>query len=141
VTTQPATRSAASAFDRGMWLFTRLSALALVVMAAISAAVALYLGARTQLGLVAFMRWSFFPNPNHVIDTNIPDVTVGWSNRMWQAFGALIVCVAWTHGANGLRMVLEDYVSRRRMVMVLRAIILALWVVGLYVAVAVVLAS
>jgi succinate dehydrogenase hydrophobic anchor subunit len=124
-----------------MWLFTRFSGLALLLFAAISMGIAFALGGRTQLDLPAVMRWMFFPNPNHVINSDIPDLSLGWSNAFWQVLSTLIMFLAAGHGFNGVRMVLEDFIKRPMLVAVLRALIFLLWMGGMILAVYVILLS
>jgi len=50
--------------------------------------------------LGTLMRWTFFPNPNHVLDSEIPDIFL-WSNGFWQIIQILVVFFAATHGFNG----------------------------------------
>jgi|APSaa5957512622_1039677.scaffolds.fasta_scaffold85788_2 succinate dehydrogenase hydrophobic anchor subunit len=127
--------------DYLMWLFTRLSGLVIVIMALVAVAVAFYLGARTQMDMPTLLRWTFFPNPNHVINSEIPDLELGWVNAYWQIMQMLIIFFAGTHGINGLRMVLEDYLSPSFGVLVLRGFFFLLWVFCMIVAVYVILAS
>ena len=134
------TRSSGS-LDYSLWLFTRLSGLGLMLFAAVSMALAFVLGGRTLLDLPTMLRWMFFPNPNHVVNSNIPDVTVGWSNAFWQIFGFLIVLLASAHGFNGVRMVLEDYLRSPLAVLIVRWSLLVIWLGCLIVAVYVILAS
>ena len=47
--------------DYMMWLFTRISGLAIVMMALVGVAVAFYLGARTQMDMPTLLRWTFSP--------------------------------------------------------------------------------
>jgi succinate dehydrogenase hydrophobic anchor subunit len=124
-----------------MWLFTRFSGLALLLFAAISMGIAFALGGRTQLDLPAVMRLMFFPNPNHVINSDIPDLSLGWSNAFWQVLSTLIMFLAAGHGFNGVRMVLEDFIKRPMLVAVLRALIFLLWMGGMILAVYVILLS
>jgi succinate dehydrogenase hydrophobic anchor subunit len=124
-----------------MWLFTRLSGLGMIILAAVNLVMAFIMNGRTLLDLPTTMRWMFFPNPNHVVNSNIPDVTVGWSNGFWQVFGTIMIFLAATHGLNGLRMVIEDYVERQRIIYALRWLMLALWIGGLVFAIYVILAS
>src|SRR3990170_2841878 len=98
--------------DYLMWLFTRISGVGIVVLALIGLGAAMYMGARTQMDLPAVLRWTFFPNPNHVVNTNIPDVTLGWANAFWQIMQILIVFFGISHGVNGLRMVAEDFTGK-----------------------------
>jgi len=134
-------RPAMGTFEYGMWLFTRLSGLGMILLAAVNLAMAFVMGGRTLLDLPATIRWMFFPNPNHVIDSNIPDVTVGWSNAFWQIFSTIIIFLAAAHGINGVRMVIEDFVERRQIVYALRGLFIVLWIGGMIVAIYVILAS
>jgi succinate dehydrogenase hydrophobic anchor subunit len=133
-------RSAGS-LEYAMWLFTRFSGLALLLFAAISMGIAFALGGRTQLDLPAVVRWMFFPNPNHVINSDIPDLSLGWSNAFWQILSTLIMFLAAGHGFNGVRMVLEDFIKRPMLVAVLRGLIFLLWLGGMILAVYVILLS
>ncbi len=141
MTESGAARHVGDSFERAMWLFTRLSALVLVAMAAISLALALRMGGRTMLDLPALLRWTFFPNPNHVVNSAIPDVAAGWSGGFFRLYSIVMVFLAIAHGANGLRMILEDFVARPLAVWALRSAMLVGWFVGLVIAVAVVRAS
>jgi succinate dehydrogenase / fumarate reductase membrane anchor subunit len=134
-------RPAMGTFEYGMWLFTRLSGLGMILLATVNLALAFVMGGRTLLDLPATIRWMFFPNPNHVIDSNIPDVTVGWSNAFWQIFSTIIIFLAAAHGINGVRMVIEDFVERRQIVYALRGLFFILWIGGMIIAIYVILAS
>ena len=112
-------------FEYSMWVFTRFSGAALILLGLFGMTSALVMGARTQMDLPAVLRWTFFPNPNHVVNTNIPDVTLGWANAFWQIIQILIVFLGISHGVNGLRMITLDYVPRRGV----RGVINGLWMV------------
>jgi succinate dehydrogenase hydrophobic anchor subunit len=127
--------------EYSLWLFTRLSGLALIIFAAISMAAAFLLGGRSLLDLPAMVRWMFFPNPNHVVNSNIPDVTLGWSNAFWQVFSIIMILLAGAHGVNGVRMVIEDYLTSPLAVAIVRASLFLTWLGCLIVAVYVILAS
>ncbi len=131
----------AGAFEYGMWLFTRISGLALIILGAFSLAAAFLLGGRTQMDMPTMFRWMFFPNPNHVVNTDIPDVSLGWSNAFWQIYSMLVIFFAAIHGLNGLRMVLEDYIENAFIVALMRIIVMVLLVGGAIVAIYVILAS
>ncbi len=131
----------AGVFEYGMWLFTRISGLALIILGAISLAAAFLLGGRTQMDMPTMFRWMFFPNPNHVVNSNIPDVSLGWSNAFWQIYSILVIFFAAVHGLNGLRMVLEDYIENAFIVALMRIIVMVLLVGGAIVAIYVILAS
>lgn len=131
----------AGSFEYGMWLFTRISGLALMLFGAISLALGFVLGGREYLSMPAMVRWMFFPNPNHVINSDIPDVSLGWSNAFWQIYSILMIFLASVHGFNGLRMVLEDYIDRPLLIAFLRGVTILLLLGGILVAIYVVLAS
>jgi succinate dehydrogenase hydrophobic anchor subunit len=124
-----------------MWIFTRISGLSLVLLSGIGLISAFIMGARTQVNLPTLLRWTFFPNPNHVINSNIPDVTLGWATAFWQVIQILIVFFAVTHGFNGLRVIIEDYTDQSILKPFLRGLIFLLWLFSLIVAVYVVLFS
>ena len=126
--------------DYIMWQFTRLSGLFLVLLALIGFTYALLLGARTQIYLPTLMRWTFFPNPNHVVNY-VADVEAGWMNAGLQVLQMAIIFFGVTHGFNGLRMILEDYVGRGFGQLILRGFIFLLWLVVFIVAVQVILAN
>lgn len=128
-------------FEYIMWIFTRISGLALFLLATVGVVSALALGARTQVDLPTLMRWTFFPNPNHVINSDIPDVTLGWANAFWQVMQILIVFFGVTHGFNGLRVVIEDYLDQSTVRPFLRGFIFLLWIFSLVVAIYVILFS
>jgi succinate dehydrogenase hydrophobic anchor subunit len=128
-------------FEYIMWIFTRISGLAMILLATIGLTGALMMGARTQMDLPTLMRWAFFPNPNHVVNSNIPDVAVGWATAFWQIMQMLIIFFAVTHGFNGLRVVLEDFLGQSFSRPMLRGLILLLWLFSLITAVYVILAS
>lgn len=128
-------------FEYIMWIFTRISGLAMILLATIGLTGALMMGARTQMDLPTLMRWAFFPNPNHVVNSNIPDVAVGWATAFWQVMQMLIIFFAATHAYNGLRVVLEDFIGQSFSQPMLRGLILLLWLFSLITAVYVILAS
>ena len=123
-----------------MFLFTRISGLAFFVLAIAGLLWALYMGARLQMNVGTLMRWTFFPNPNHVLDSEIPNTDL-WANGLWQIFQILILFLGGTHGINGLRVVLEDYVQRPGLQMLLRFVIFLLWIFLLMLSVYVVISG
>ncbi len=123
--------------DYIMWLFTRISGLGIILLALIGLGSAMYMGARLQLDLPTVLRWTFFPNPNHVVNSNIPDVTIGWATAFWQIMEYLILFFAFTHAANGIRMIVEDYTGTSALRPFIRALIALVWmgmvIIGIYV--------
>ena len=128
-------------FEYTMWIFTRISGLAMIVLAFIGLIAALIMGARTQMDLGTLMRWTFFPNPNHVVSSNIPDVTLGWANGFWQVMEMLLIVFGVTHGFNGLRVVVEDFTGPSFWQPILRGLVFLLWLFVMIVAIYVILSS
>jgi succinate dehydrogenase hydrophobic anchor subunit len=128
-------------FDYITWIFMRISGLALILFGVVGGVGALLMGARMQVDMPTFVRWVFFPNPNHVINSNIPDVAIGWATAYWQIMQILAVVFGVTHGLNGLRNVIEDYTGHSLAQLFWRALIILLWLFVIVTAVFVILAS
>ncbi|MCD4802033.1 MAG: hypothetical protein K8R16_03725 [Anaerolineales bacterium] len=126
--------------DYMMWVFTRLSGLSLILLIVIGISAGLLMGARSQMDLGTLMRWTFFPNSNHVLDSEIPDLYL-WANGFWQIMQILVVFFAATHGFNGLRVVIEDYSLSGFWQIFLRFLILLLWIFSIMVGIYVILGS
>jgi len=126
-------------FEYLMWIFTRLSGCVLYLLALVGFVSALVMGARTQMDVGELMRWTFFPNSYHVVNTNVPDVDPSWMNAYWNTIQMLVVFFAITHGMNGLRVVIEDYVRRPWLRIFLRGLVFLLWLFMLIVATYVIL--
>jgi succinate dehydrogenase hydrophobic anchor subunit len=127
-------------FDYLMWLFTRLSALAMYLLAIVGIIAALLMSARQNMTVADLMRWAFMPNPNHVANTNIPDVEA-WKGIFWQVMGILMLFFAGVHGIHGLLNVLEDYISRTGVRNVVRILGLLVWAIMSAIGVYVILTS
>jgi succinate dehydrogenase hydrophobic anchor subunit len=127
-------------FDYLMWLFTRLSALAMYLIAIVGVTAALLMSARQNMTVADLMRWAFMPNPNHVANTNVPDLDV-WKTLFWQIMGILMLFFAGAHGVHGLLNVLEDYISRTRVRNTLRILGVIFWLLMSAIGIAVILAS
>ncbi|MBN2547514.1 MAG: hypothetical protein JXB15_00025 [Anaerolineales bacterium] len=126
-------------FENLMWLFTRISGLAMFLFALVGILSAFMMSAREYLDIDQLVRWTFFPNSYHVVNSDIPDVTVGWANAYWQVMQMLIVCFGITHGVNGLRSVIEDYLQGSWLRVFLRGFLFLFWLFMLIVAVYVIL--
>jgi succinate dehydrogenase hydrophobic anchor subunit len=124
-------------FDYLLWLFTRLSALAMYAVAIVGFTGALIMGARNEMTMADLMRWAFTPQVNHVLLTNVPDIEV-WKTIFWKLMGSLMVLLAAAHGYHGLLNVLDDYIKNRRWQLVMRVLTIALWLLMSYVAVIVI---
>lgn len=128
-------------FEYIMWIFMRISGLAIITLALVGFSMALAQGARSQMDLPTLMRWTFFPNVNHVVNSNIPDVDLGWRTAWWQIMQMLVFFFAATHATNGLRNVLEDFIGPSFAQPLGRGFLLLLWMAVMIVAVYVILAS
>lgn len=126
--------------DYIMWLFMRISGLALLLLGAFGLVGAAVMGARGQVSLPTLLRWAFFPNPNHVINSDIPDVDI-WATAYWQVMQILVIFFGVTHGVNGLRNVLEDYIENSFFQVVLRGLLLLVWLAIMIVAIYLALTS
>jgi len=126
--------------DYLMWLFTRLSGIFMIVLGMIGFFYALYLGARTQVDLPTLLRWTFFPNNFHVVNY-VADIEMGWVNAGLNVMQMAIIFFGVTHGFNGLRMVLEDYISGGFGLIMLRGLIFTLWLVSFIAAIQLILIS
>jgi len=100
-------------FEMFMWLFTRLSALAMYAIILFAIIGALVMGARTQMNLADVMRWGFMPNVTHVQDTNVPD-TAPWSTAFWKITASGLLLIAVAHGVHGLVVICDDYIVSAR---------------------------
>jgi succinate dehydrogenase hydrophobic anchor subunit len=127
-------------FDYLMWLFTRLSALAMYLIAIIGITAALLMSARQNMTVADLMRWAFMPNPNHVVNTNVSNIDA-WKTIFWQLMGILMLFFAGGHGLHGLASVLEDYISHTWIRKVLRILILLVWVAMSAIGIAVIVTS
>ncbi len=123
-------------FETLMWLFTRLSALAMYLFLLIAVIGALLMGARTQMNLADVLRWGFTPNVTHVQSTNVPDLAP-WATPFWKVTACLFFFTALTHGLHGVLSVLDDYFAQRSLRVLFRVIITilvpVLSVIGIYV--------
>ena len=128
-------------FEIFMWLYTRLSALAMYLCAFIGLVGALIMGARAQVNFADLLRWSFMPDSNHVLmNTTINNIadTAAWANVFWKIMGSIFVAFATSHGLHGLLSVEEDYLKNPVVRKVLRYLVLALTFVGVAIAITVI---
>ena len=123
-------------FEMLMWLFTRLSALAMYGFILLAAIGALIMGARTQMNIADIMRWAFTPDVFHVQSTNIPELAP-WASPFWKLVGSGLLLVAVAHGVHGLVVIADDYLVTPRARQTVRIIsivfMLAMIVIGVYV--------
>jgi succinate dehydrogenase hydrophobic anchor subunit len=123
-------------FEMLMWLFTRLSALAMYGFILLAAIGALIMGARTQMNIADIMRWAFMPNVSHVQNTNVTDIAI-WSSPFWKLTASGLLLVAVAHGVHGLVVISDDYLVTPRARQIVRIIsivfMLAMMGIGAYV--------
>ena len=119
-----------------MWLFTRLSALAMYGLILIAIIGALIMGARNQMNLADVLRWGFMPTNTHVQSTDVPDLAP-WSTPFWRLTGSALLLLAVTHGVHGLVVIADDYIdtARGRQISRILSIIMmiSMSLIGLYV--------
>ncbi|MEO8638850.1 MAG: succinate dehydrogenase [Chloroflexota bacterium] len=95
-------------FERWMWYFTRISGLLLVVLA---------------MGHMGIM---------HVLvqltgqEVNFAFVLERWGNPFWRIYDLLLLVLALTHGVNGARIIIGDYIERGGLRSLLVGMLLAL---------------
>jgi succinate dehydrogenase hydrophobic anchor subunit len=128
-------------FEIFMWLFVRLSALAMYLCAFIGLVGALIMGARTQVNFADLLRWSFMPDSNHVLmNTTLNNIANAdaWASIFWKIMGSTFVAFATSHGLHGLLVVIEDYLKNLMVRRILRILVLLLTFVGIAIAIYVV---
>jgi succinate dehydrogenase hydrophobic anchor subunit len=122
-------------FESIMWVFTRLSALAMYGFMLVALIGALIMGAREQMNLADVMRWAFMSNAAHVQSTNVPDLTP-WGTWFWRLVASGFLLLATAHGVHGLVVIADDYIVTplgRNIVRVLSIIFMtAMSLIGLY---------
>ncbi len=123
-------------FEMIMWIFTRLSALAMYGFILLGIIGALVMGARTQMNFADMMRWGFMPNGTHVQSTNVADIAP-WVSPFWRLMGSGLLLVAVAHGVHGLVVIADDYIvgnTGRKVVRFLSIIMMiSMSIIGLYV--------
>ena len=99
-------------FEMLMWMFTRLSALAMYALILIAIIGALIMGARTQMNMADVLRWGFMPNSTHIQSTDVPDLAP-WASPFWKITGSLLLLVAVAHGVHGMVVIADDYIASK----------------------------
>jgi succinate dehydrogenase hydrophobic anchor subunit len=123
-------------FEMLMWIFTRLSALAMYALILFAILGALVMGARYQMNMADIMRWGFMPNSPHVVNTDVPDIAP-WTTPFWKLTAIALLLVAVAHGIHGLVVVADDYIVSHRGRQIVRVIsillVLLFFLTGAYV--------
>ena len=122
-------------FEMAMWMFTRLSALAMYGLILFAIIGALIMGARGEMNMADVLRWGFMPNSSHVQSTNVPDLAL-WSTPFWRLAGSALLLVAVAHGVHGLVVIADDYIisDRGRKIVRMLSIVfmITMSLIGLY---------
>ena len=64
-----------------------------------------------------------------VQNINVDYVAARWSNLGWRVYDAFLLVLAFTHGMNGFRQVLMDYLRGDRVRVTISRLLLAAWLV------------
>jgi len=100
-------------FEMLMWLFTRLSALAIYGLILVAVIGALIMGARNQMSFADILRWGFMPNSSHVQSIPLENADA-WATPFWKVTASLLLLVAVAHGVHGLVVIVDDYITSAR---------------------------
>ena len=114
-----------SKFETLMWFFTRVTGILFLLMGAFNLLYANLSGGAGTMGVGAQMRWAFFPISFHITSSSA-DVA-NFENPFWQIWSFLLFILAATHGYNGIRVILGDYVRHPLLLAWLRALVFAFW--------------
>lgn len=117
---------ARSKFELYMWFFTRVSGLLMLLLGAYGIIYANLNGGRGAMDAGAQTRWAFFPISFHVSSSEV-EVTPNFQNPFWQFYTLMLFLLAATHGANGIRVILQDYVRRPLLLAWLNVLLFLLW--------------
>jgi len=119
-------------FETLMWLFTRVSALAMYAIILFALIGALIMGARNQMNMADVMRWAFMPNVTHVQNTNVPDIAP-WASTFWKLTACALLIIAVAHGVHGLVVIADDYIVKHwaRQLIRLLSIVFMLSMIGI----------
>ena len=123
-------------FETVMWLFTRLSALAMYTLVIFGLVGALVMGARNHINFADVMRWAFMPNVSHVQNTDLPELAP-WASPLWKLTASTLLLIAVAHGVHGLVVIADDYIAGARGRQIVRILsivaVLAMSGMGLYI--------
>jgi len=123
-------------FETVMWLFTRLSALAMYALVIFGLVGALMMGARNHMNFADVMRWAFMPNVTHVQSTDLPELAP-WASPLWKLTASALLLIAVAHGTHGLVVIADDYIAGARGRQIVRILsivaVLAMSGMGLYI--------
>ncbi len=116
-----------SKFEAYMWFFMRVSGVLFLLMGVFSLIYANLLGGQGLMQAGAQMRWAFFPISFHVQNVTDLEVAPNFANAFWQFYGFMLIAFAATHAANGLRVILTDYIRHPLLQAWVKAFLVGLW--------------
>jgi succinate dehydrogenase hydrophobic anchor subunit len=123
-------------FESIMWVFTRLSALAMYAFILFAIIGALVMGARNNMNMADVLRWGFMPNVTHVQSTALED-TAPFASPFWKLVASGLLIIAVGHGVHGLVVIADDYITSERGRGIVRffsiIMILSMIFIGLYI--------
>ena len=123
-------------FEMLMWIFTRLSALAMYGLFLVGLVGALWMGARYHMNFAEVLRWAFMSNYIHVQSTNIPSIDP-WASVFWRLVASGLFLLGTAHGVHGMVVIADDYIvssGGRKIVRLLSMIaMVSMSVIGVYV--------
>lgn len=123
-------------FETFMWLFTRLTALAMYGFIFIGIVGALIMGAQNNMTFVEVLRWALMPNVGHVTYTDVPDLSP-FATAFWRLVASGFFLTAAGHGVHGVVVILDDYFAtekQRKWIRFWNILIVAIIIpIGLYV--------
>jgi succinate dehydrogenase hydrophobic anchor subunit len=133
--TLPLTKRGMS-FETFMWLFTRLTALAMYGFIFVGIVGALMMGAQNDMSFVEVLRWALMPNVGHVTYTDVPDLAP-WVTTFWKVVACGFFLTAVGHGIHGVIVILDDYFATEKQRLWIRILNIGVFLViapiGLYV--------
>lgn len=97
-------------FETFMWVFTRVTALAMYGFILVGIVGAIIMGAQYQMTFVETLRWALVTNPGHVEFTNVPDIAP-WASAFWRTVASGMFLTALAHGIHGVIVILDDYLA------------------------------
>ncbi|HIC88596.1 MAG TPA: hypothetical protein EYP04_04240 [Anaerolineae bacterium] len=121
-----------SRFELYAWFYTRISGVTFLLMGAFNLIFA-NLAGRGAVDAPTQMRWAFFPISFHIQSSDVAGEP-SWENPFWQVYSFLLITMAMTHGFNGLRVVLDDYVRHPLVLAWLQGFLWVLWLMVIFMA-------
>ncbi|GAB1471036.1 hypothetical protein MASR2M66_19140 [Chloroflexota bacterium] len=97
-------------FETIMWVFTRVTALAMYAFILTGVIGAIIMGAQNDMTFVEVLRWALITNPGHVEYTHVADITP-WVGTFWRLVASGMFLTAGSHGVHGVIVILDDYLA------------------------------